>query len=122
MLLEALVAMLVMTALGLGLVFTQGRAAVAQKTLRSQNLAVVRMRVLLQGDQAALCQTPSPTLPLTPSVSLPLTVRCSTRNMAVDAPAAGTGSAAVTVPVVTLSVSSPALLGPGTLTLSTVAP
>ena len=119
MLIEALVAIVVMTILGLGLVMSYGRGMVAQKSQRAQNLAASQMRALLQSP-GTLCTAPPATLTLGSGVTVPLTVNCSTRQVTVTT--TGGGSAIVTVPVVTLSVQNAALFGPGTLSIATVAP
>lgn len=119
MLLEALVAIVVMGVLGLGLVFTQARGMVAQKSQRAQHLAVTQMRALLQ-TPGTVCANPPAQLTLSPGVTAPLSVSCSTRQVSLSA--TGVGAATATVPVITLSTQSSALFGPGTLTISTVSP
>lgn len=63
-LIEALIAILLMAALGLGLAYTAGRALHSQRTMAAQGLAITEMREALQDVDLAssgLCETGSGT-------------------------------------------------------------
>lgn len=116
-LLDALVAMLLASIIGLGPAYVAARSTVVQTQGGMQNLAAVQMRNLLSQQGVALCDT-------TPNIdvgnqTLSVTVECESRS----ADAVTVEGAAITMDGtatnrITLSVSSQPLFGgAGTITV-----
>ncbi|GHD67509.1 hypothetical protein [Jeongeupia chitinilytica] len=84
-LLEALIGILLMAAIGLGLTYAASRAAVGQRLTNTQNMAVsdIREKLATTGVDA-LCGT-SPSIAVG-SNALPSTVNCSKAAVTVSAP------------------------------------
>lgn len=132
-LLDALIAMLLASVVGLGPVYVASRAAVAQTQAAYQNMAVVEMRKLLAAQGPALCvpgTTPTITVNQVDATAgtttavinqLPVTVTCTPRaatgitigGVAVDPTSSGAAK------TVSLSVtSSEKFGGSGTITIT----
>lgn len=91
-LLESLIGMLLMSIIGLGLVYAASRVAATQGEMNKQNIAVSEMREMLQQQGRALCSASEPSISIPPNESIELIVHCS------DAPTTVTvGSLAVDV-------------------------
>lgn len=116
-LLDALIAMLLASIIGLGPAYVAARATVVQTQGGMQNLAAVQMRNLLSQQGTALCDT-SPNIDVG-NQTLNVTVECESRADDVvtvqGAPIAMDGTAKNRI---TLSVTSQALFGgAGTITI-----
>lgn len=118
-LLESLIAMLLLTIIGLGLVLALGRSMVAQKYQKAMSLAVQGIRGTLQSSGVASgCPadgnaTAAATLSLTSGPAAD-SVQKTCTVVAVTVTINGVAKTAK-VPVVTYSVQAQTLLGPGTL-------
>ncbi|CAD5108229.1 hypothetical protein [Zestomonas carbonaria] len=115
-LLEALIGILLMSIVGLGLVYTTSRVAVSQKDMNLQNLAVSQLRDLLQRNGSGsldLCAS-APNLLLPNQMVLPVTVAGCGSTLSASVTRTGEASprqlTGLSGPL-TLSVSDPALGG-----------
>ncbi|MBD8495545.1 type II secretion system protein [Pseudomonas syringae] len=98
-LLESLIGIVLMSIIGLGMTYASSRAAVSQRDMKVQNLAVSQMRDLIARYGKALCSTQAGqariTLPMQ-TTAITLDATCT------DAPSVTIGGVAISAPTSTL--------------------
>lgn len=109
MLLESLIAMFLLTIVGMGPAYVASRTAVAQKYMNVQNSAVTQMRNLLLVQGNALCGS-APTISVA-GQTLTVTVACTPRTGVQVAGSSLTLSTSTVVASISLSVTSASLFG-----------
>lgn len=109
MLLEALIAMFLLTIVGMGPAYVASRTAVAQKHMNVQNSAVTQMRNMLLAQGNTLCGS-APTISVA-GQALAVTVTCTPRTGVQIGGNSLSLSAATIVASISLSVTSASLFG-----------
>jgi prepilin-type N-terminal cleavage/methylation domain-containing protein len=90
-LIESLVTLLVMSILTVGTMYVSGKAAVSQKTMNANNIAIHRMRAITQAATSINCQS-STTASVSATSTINIVVPCSMASITYSAMTASVAS------------------------------